>query len=96
METPVALKKGWRPPHTMAHGVEDVTLDVLGFHCPVPVHETKRILSTMSPGDIVLVMADDPESKMDIPALLNRSGDTLLNVEEEAGEYHYRIRKEVQ
>tara|TARA_Y100000588_G_C13562392_1_gene630978 strand:+ start:248 stop:400 length:153 start_codon:yes stop_codon:yes gene_type:complete len=50
----------------------------------------------MSPGDIVLVMADDPETKMDIPALLNRSGDTLLNVEEEAGEYHYRIRKEAQ
>ena len=74
----------------------DVTLDVLGFHCPVPVHETKRILSSMSPGEVVLVMADDPETKMDIPALLNRSGDTLLNVEEEAGEYHYRIRKEVQ
>ena len=74
----------------------DVTLDVLGFHCPVPVHETKRILSSMSPGEVVLVMADDPETKMDIPALLNRSGDTLLNVEEEAGEYHYRIRKEAQ
>ena len=39
-------------------------------------------------------MTDDPETKMDIPALLNRSGDTLLDVEEEAGEYHYRIRKE--
>ena len=74
----------------------DVTLDVLGFHCPVPVHETKRILSSMSPGEVVLVMADDPETKMDIPALLNRSGDTLLDVVEEAGEYHYRIRTEAQ
>jgi len=79
----------------MARVTADITLDVLGFHCPVPVHETKRALSKMSPGDIILVMADDPETKMDIPALLNRSGDTLLNVEEEAGEYHYRIRKEV-
>jgi tRNA 2-thiouridine synthesizing protein A len=79
----------------MARVAADITLDVLGFHCPVPVHETKRALSKMSPGDIILVMADDPETKMDIPALLNRSGDTLLNVEEEAGEYHYRIRKEV-
>jgi len=88
------LKKGEHPPQTMALELADVTLDVLGFHCPVPVHETKRILATMSPGEIVLVMADDPETKMDIPALLNRSGDTLLGVEEEAGEYHYRIRKE--
>ena len=78
----------------MALAAADTTLDVLGFHCPVPVHETKRALSKMSPGEIILVMTDDPETKMDIPALLNRSGDTLLDVEEEAGEYHYRIRKE--
>ena len=78
----------------MAHPDADVTLDVLGFHGPVPVHETKRTLATMEPGNIILVMADDPETKIDIPALLNRSGDTLLGVEEEAGEYHYRIRKE--
>ncbi len=78
----------------MAPVVADVTLDVLSFHCPVPVHETKRVLSSMKPGEVILVMADDPETKIDIPALLNRSGDTLLDVEEEAGEYHYRIRKE--
>ena len=78
----------------MAQANADVTLDVLGFHCPVPVHETKRALATMDPGNVILVMADDPETKIDIPALLNRSGDTLLCVEEEAGEYHYRIRKE--
>ncbi len=78
----------------MAQVDTDVTLDVLGFHCPVPVHETKRALATMDPGNVILVMADDPETKIDIPALLNRSGDTLLDVEEEAGEYHYRIRKE--
>lgn len=78
----------------MAQADADLTLDVLGFHCPVPVHETKRALATMDPGNVILVMADDPETKIDIPALLNRSGDTLLDVEEEAGEYHYRIRKE--
>ena len=78
----------------MAQADADLTLDVLGFHCPVPVHETKRALATMDPGNVILIMADDPETKIDIPALLNRSGDTLLDVEEEAGEYHYRIQKE--
>ncbi|MEE3082604.1 MAG: sulfurtransferase TusA family protein [Candidatus Thermoplasmatota archaeon] len=72
----------------------DVTLDVLGFHCPVPVHETKRLLSKMGHGEVILVMADDPETRADIPALLNRTGDTLLSMDEEAGEFHYRIRKE--
>lgn len=92
--SPVALKIGWRPVRTM-EGIEvSLTLDVLSFHCPVPVHETKRTLSSMASGAVLLVMADDPETKMDIPALLNRSGDTLLSVHEEAGEYHYYIRKE--
>ena len=92
--SPVALKIGWRLVRTM-EGIEvSLTLDVLSFHCPVPVHETKRTLSSMASGAVLLVMADDPETKMDIPALLNRSGDTLLSVHEEAGEYHYYIRKE--
>lgn len=73
----------------------DVTLDVLGFHCPVPVHETKRVLASLDPGQVVLVMADDPETKMDMPALLNRTGDTLLSLDEEAGEFHFRIQREV-
>ena len=38
-----------------------LTLDVLGFHCPVPVHETKRTLSSMAVGEVLLVMADDPQ-----------------------------------
>ena len=77
----------------MASVCADITLDVLGFHCPVPVHETKRHLSVMQNGDVILVMADDPETRADIPALLNRTGDSLLSVELVAGEFHYRIQK---
>ena len=77
----------------MASKDADITLDVLGFHCPVPVHEAKRVLKTMKNGEVLIVMADDPETKADIPALLNRTGDSLLSVEDVAGEYHYRIQK---
>ena len=49
----------------------------------------------MKIGEILIVMADDPETKADIPALLNRTGDSLLSVEDVAGEYHYRIQKGV-
>ena len=38
-----------------------LTLDVLSFHCPIPVHETKRALVSMGSGEVLLVMADDPE-----------------------------------
>ena len=92
---PVEFKMEVCPPRTMGDIEVTFTLDVLSFHCPVPVHEIKRVLSTMDCGEILLVMADDPETKMDIPALLNRRGDSLLSVHEEAGEYHYYIRKEM-
>jgi TusA-related sulfurtransferase len=49
----------------------------------------------MRNGEVLIVMADDPETKADIPALLNRTGDSLLSVEDVAGEYHYRIQKGV-
>ncbi|MDP6906413.1 MAG: sulfurtransferase TusA family protein [Candidatus Thalassarchaeaceae archaeon] len=78
----------------MVSALADITLDVLGFHCPVPVHETKRVLQSMKQGEIIFVMADDPETQADIPALLNRTGDTLISFNEEAGEFHYRIQKE--
>jgi tRNA 2-thiouridine synthesizing protein A len=91
---PVALKKIGLQGMPMVSALADITLDVLGFHCPVPVHETKRVLQSMKQGEIIFVMADDPETQADIPALLNRTGDTLISFNEEAGEFHYRIQKE--
>lgn len=67
------------------------TLDVLGFHCPVPVHESKRCLMEMKPGQSLFVMADDPETMEDIPMMCNRYGWELISTNEEAGEYHYLI-----
>ena len=45
-------------------------LDVLGFYCPVPLHETKRAIDSLSSGDVIIVRADDPETLHDIPMYL--------------------------
>ncbi len=66
-------------------------VDVVGFHCPVPVHETRKALSEMKSGSILEVISDDRESLRDIPALCDRMGICLVKVEEEAGEYTFRI-----
>ena len=70
------------------------TLDLLGYHCPVPVHETRKALAVMGHGGVLELLADDPETKHDIPALLTRIGATLISVEEQAGEIRFVIRKE--
>ena len=44
-------------------------------------------------GEILEVWSDDPEVLHDMPLLLNRTGDELLSVEENAGEYRILIRK---
>ncbi|HIG03432.1 MAG TPA: sulfurtransferase TusA family protein [Candidatus Poseidoniales archaeon] len=67
------------------------SLNVLGFFCPVPVAETRKILLQMSIGEILEVWADDPEVLHDMPLLLKRCGDSLLSVEERIGEYRLLI-----
>ena len=66
-------------------------VDVLGFHCPVPVHEARKALKTMSAGEILEVISDDPESLHDIPALISRLNITLDSTTENSGEYTFRI-----
>ena len=70
-----------------------VTLNLIGFMCPIPVHETRRAFKSAVAGTEMLVLCDDPETLHDIPALCDRMGLNLLGVEEKAGEYGFRICK---
>ncbi len=66
-------------------------LDVLGFYCPVPLHETKRALQSLSNGDIIGVTADDPETLHDIPMYLSRTEHILKEIVRDSGEYCFII-----
>ena len=68
-------------------------LDLLGFFCPVPVHETRKALGEMQEGELLEVLGDDPETLHDMPTLCDRIGVKLLNVQEASGEYRCLIRK---
>lgn len=66
-------------------------LNVIGFHCPIPVAETKKALLQMSNGELLEILSDDPESYHDIPLLMMRSNHNLLSIESNAGEYKFLI-----
>ena len=68
-------------------------LNLLGYHCPIPVRETRLALRKLAEGERLQLTADDPETLRDIPTLIERLGITLLNVEEYAGEYIFHIVK---
>ena len=76
------------------NGVQDkIThhLDVLGFYCPVPLHETKKALQALSVGDVIGVRTDDPETLHDIPMFLDRTKHVLRDVVQERGEFCFII-----
>lgn len=67
------------------------SLDVLGFYCPVPLHETKKALKSLSSGSIIKVIADDPETLHDIPMYIARTKHNLLSTFENSGEINFII-----
>ena len=71
-------------------------VDVLGFYCPVPVHEARKALKEMRDAEILEVVSDDPETLHDIPALVARLNITLESVTENAGEFTFRIKNSVE
>lgn len=66
-------------------------LDVIGFFCPVPVAEAKKALSNMDVGQILELLADDPETVHDMPLLTARGKNNILSIEESAGELRFLI-----
>ena len=73
-------------------GSERKILNLLGFFCPIPIHETRIALSELSEGEIIEVICDDHETLRDIPLLCKRLNVSLLSVEEESGEFSFLIR----
>ena len=66
-------------------------LDVLGFFCPVPVAKTREALEHLNTGNILEVLADDPETLHDMPLLIGRGPHQLMDVQEHEGEIRFLI-----
>jgi tRNA 2-thiouridine synthesizing protein A len=71
----------------------DVTLDLRGLHCPLPVLRAKKALSALPAGSALEVFADDPLSPIDFEAFCQASGDTLVESVESDGGFRFLIRR---
>ena len=52
-------------------------LDLTGLKCPLPALKTRKALRAVAPGDCLEVHCTDPLSVIDIPALINETGDKV-------------------
>ncbi len=71
----------------------DLTLNALGKKCPMPILLTKKELKKMSSGQTLELIVDDKGALKDIPAMVNQTGNELLETNESDTEIHFVIKK---
>jgi tRNA 2-thiouridine synthesizing protein A len=69
------------------------TLNLRGLKCPLPALRTKKALGSVASGDILIVECTDPLTAVDIPNLLNQTGDLLEDTRKDKKLLTFRIRK---
>ena len=52
-------------------------LDLTGLKCPLPALKTRKALKSVTTGDFLEVHCTDPLSVIDIPALIQETGDKV-------------------
>ena len=69
------------------------TLNLRGLKCPLPALRTRKALSSMASGELLVIECTDPLTSIDIPNLLNQTGDALEGTTRTKRILTFRIRK---
>lgn len=71
----------------------DVRVDAVGTFCPEPVIRTQKRMSSMDPGEVLLLLADDAGVEVDIPAWCLSTGNEYLGIVKEPDRLLVYVRK---
>jgi tRNA 2-thiouridine synthesizing protein A len=74
-------------------GMAETRLDLRGLKCPLPALKTRKTLTRLAPNDVLTVECTDPLAEIDIPHLVNETGDALESALREGELLVFRIRK---
>ena len=69
------------------------TINLRGLKCPLPALRTRKALSAMPSGAVLVVECTDPLTQIDIPNLLNQTGDILEDTVRSDDVITFRIRR---
>jgi tRNA 2-thiouridine synthesizing protein A len=73
--------------------MNEKTLNLRGLKCPLPALRTRKALGGMQPGEVLIVECTDPLAAVDIPNLINQTGDTLEATRKDKRLLTFRIQK---
>ena len=71
----------------------DKELDARGLACPLPIIKTKKMLNTMTAGQVLKVVSTDAGSVKDMEAFAAQTGDALLGSQTEGMDFVFFLRK---
>ena len=69
------------------------SLDLKGLSCPLPIVKTAKAMRELWPGQLLEVYATDPGSVPDFKAWSQTTGNSLVECGEQAGVFHFVLRK---
>jgi TusA-related sulfurtransferase len=78
---------------TASSAAEPLLIDALGKACPVPVIDLAKAMAEVEIGAEVLILADDPGAKVDIPVWCRMKRQELLAVDEDTAGWRFRVRR---
>ena len=84
MPSPAELKEDLKP---------DRILEAEGLLCPEPVMMIRKTIRAMQEGEILLVKADDPSTRRDVPSFCDFMDHQLLSAKTESTPFSYWIKK---
>ncbi|MGA9666601.1 MAG: sulfurtransferase TusA family protein [Gallionella sp.] len=71
----------------------DVELDARQLACPLPILRVKNVLSQMTGGQVVRVVATDKGAPKDFEEFCRQTGNVLLSSEAIDGEFIFLLRR---
>ena len=72
---------------------EGPVVNLRGLKCPLPALKTRKLLSRMAAGELLLIECTDPLALIDIPNLMRETGDTIEASGKRGRVLTFRIRK---
>jgi tRNA 2-thiouridine synthesizing protein A len=69
------------------------TLNLRGLKCPLPTLRVRKALTGLKPGDLLVAECTDPLTAIDIPNLINQTGDEMLESTRADKLITFRIRR---
>ena len=71
----------------------DQELDATGLLCPLPVLKAAKRMKSLSTGEVLRLLADDPAAVVDVPHFCAEQSHELLSAKEVDGVQVYDIKK---